>query len=162
MLALVTILTASISVNAVGNYKDSIVNIEAKDNSGGTPHRSIWRGKADYTSSWCENKKRSGGNLTVWVERTNNRKTTSVNTVDRYYGKWSYNGATKNSKRLKPGQHSYLKNYVKEDGYKYATVGYIMQKERVSYSFAWSPDSIYLVVKKWKKILYNLFPFCLR
>lgn len=142
MLALVTILTASISVNAVGNYKDSIVNIEAKDNSGGTPHRSIWRGKADYTSSWCENKKRSGGNLTVWVERTNNRKTTSVNTVDRYYGKWSYNGATKNSKRLKPGQHSYLKNYVKEDGYKYATVGYIMQKERVSYSFAWSPDSI--------------------
>lgn len=142
MLALVTILTASISVNAVGNYKDSIVNIEAKDNSGGTPHRSIWRGKADYTSSWCVNKKRSGGNLTVWVERTNNRKTTSVNTVDRYYGKWSYNGATKNSKKLKPGQHSYLKNYVKEDGYKYATVGYIMQKERVSYSFAWSPDSI--------------------
>ena len=142
MLALVTILTASISVNAVGNYKDSIVNIEAKDDSGGTPHRSIWRGKADYTSSWCENKKRSGGNLTVWVERTNNRKTTSVNTVDRYYGKWSYNGATKNSKRLKPGQHSYLKNYVKEDGYKYATVGYIMQKERMSYSFAWSPDSI--------------------
>lgn len=142
MLALVTILTASISVNAVGNYKDSIVNIEAKDNSGGTPHRSIWRGKADYTSSWCENKKRSSGNLTVWVERTNNRKTTSVNTVDRYYGKWSYNGATKNTKKLKPGQHSYLKNYVKEDGYKYATIGYILNRDHVDYSIAWSPDSI--------------------
>ena len=142
MLALVTILTASISVNAVGNYKDSIVNIEAKDNSGGTQHRSIWRGKADYTSSWCENKKRSGGNLTVWVERTNNRKTTSVNTVDRYYGKWSHNGARKNTKKLKPGQHSYLKNYVKEDGYKYATIGYILNRERVDYSIAWSPDSI--------------------
>lgn len=142
MLALVTILTASISVNAVGNYKDSIVNVEAKYNSDGTPRRSIWRVKADYTSSWCENKKRSGGNLTVWVERTNNRKTTSVNTVDRYYGKWSYNGATKNFKRLKPGQHSYLKNYVKEDGYKYATIGYILDRERVDYSFAWSPDSI--------------------
>lgn len=142
MLALVKILTASISVNAVGNYKDSIVNIEAKYNSDGTPCRSGWRYKADYTSSLCENKKKSGGILNVWVERTNNSKTTSVNTVDRYYGKWSYNGATKNSKKLKPGQHSYLKNYVKEDGYKYATVGYIMEKERVSYSFAWSPDSI--------------------
>lgn len=142
MLALVKILTASISVNAVGNYKDSIVNVEAKYNSDGTPCRSGWRYKADYTSLWCENKKRSGGNLIVWVERTNNRKTTSVNTVDRYYGKWSYNGATKNSKRLKPGQHSYLKNYVKEDGYKYATIGYILDRERVDYSFAWSPDSI--------------------
>lgn len=142
MLALVKILTASISVNAVGNYKDSIVNVEAKDNSGGTPSRSMWRIKADYTSSWCENKKKSGGILKVWVERTNDRKTTSVNTVDRYYGKWSYNGATKNSKRLKPGQHSYLKNYVKEDGYKYATIGYILNRERVDYSIAWSPDSI--------------------
>lgn len=142
MLTLVTILTASISVNAVGNYKDSIVNIEARNNSDGTPRGSFWRPKYDYTSSWCENKKRSGGNLTVWVERTNNRKTTSVNTVDRYYGKWSYNGATKNTKKLKPGQHSYLKNYVKEDGYKYATIGYILNRERVDYSIAWSPDSI--------------------
>lgn len=100
MLALVKILTASISVNAVGNYTNSIVNVEAKYNSDGTPRRSIWRVKADYTSSWCENKKRSGGNLTVWVERTNNRKTTSVNTVDRYYGKWSYNGAKKTLRDL--------------------------------------------------------------
>lgn len=142
MLALVKILTASISVNAVGNYTNSIVNVEAKYNSDGTPCRSGWRPKYDYTSSWCENKKKSGGILKVWVQRTNNRNTSNYDTVDRYYGKWSYNGATKNSKRLKPGQHSYLKNYVKEDGYKYATVGFIMEKEKVGYSFAWSPDSI--------------------
>lgn len=142
MLALVKILTASISVNAVGNYTNSIVNVEAKYNSDGTPCRFGWRGKADYTSSWCENKKKSGGILKVWAQRTNNRNTSNYDTVDRYYGKWSYNGATKNTKKLKPGQHSYLKNYVKEDGYKYATVGFIMEKERVSYSFAWSPDSI--------------------
>ena len=83
-----------------------------------------------------------GGSLSAWVQRTNNKNTSSVKTVDRYYGSWSYNGATKNMKNLPKGTYYYLPNYVKEDGYKYATLGYIMNKEAVSYHIAWSPDSI--------------------
>ena len=98
--------------------------------------------KKDYTSVWCENKSTSGGSLSAWVQRTNNKNTSSVKTVDRYYGSWSYNGATKNMKNLPKGTYYYLPNYVKEDGYKYATLGYIMNKEAVSYHIAWSPDSI--------------------
>ena len=45
-------------------------------------------------------------------------------------------------KNLPKGTYYYLPNYVKEDGYKYATLGYIMNKEAVSYHIAWSPDSI--------------------
>jgi hypothetical protein len=98
--------------------------------------------RKDYTSVWCENKSTSGGSLSAWVQRTNNKNTSSVKTVDRYYGSWSYNGATKNMKNLPKGTYYYLPNYVKEDGYKYATLGYIMNKEAVSYHIAWSPDSI--------------------
>ena len=32
----------------------------------------------------------SGGSLSAWVQRTNNKNTSSVKTVDRYYGSWSY------------------------------------------------------------------------
>jgi len=90
----------------------------------------------------AKNKSTSGGSLSAWVQRTNNKNTSSVKTVDRYYGSWSYNGATKNMKNLPKGTYYYLPNYVKEDGYKYATLGYIMNKEAVSYHIAWSPDSI--------------------
>ena len=86
----------------------------------------------------------SAGNVsdTIINISTNNKNTSSVKTVDRYYGSWSYNGATKNMKNLPKGTYYYLPNYVKEDGYKYATLGYIMNKEAVSYHIAWSPDSI--------------------
>lgn len=140
VLSLMSALT--FSVFSAGNVSDTIINISARSNNGGTPCRSIWREKKDYTSVWCENKNTSGGSLSAWVQRTNNKNTSSVKTVDRYYGSWSYNGATKNMKNLPKGTYYYLPNYVKEDGYKYATLGYIMNKEAVSYHIAWSPDSI--------------------
>ena len=131
-----------ISANAAGNITDTVINIEAKNNSGGTPRSSFWRHKTDYTSVWCENKSTSGGSLSAWVNRSNSDTNNSVYTVDRYYGTWSYNGATKNRKILQPGTYYYLPNYVKEDGYTYATLGYILNREYVDYSIAWSPDSI--------------------
>lgn len=131
-----------ISANAAGNITDTIINIKAVNNNGGTPCRSKWREKMDYTSVWCENKSTSGGSLSAWVHRSNSTSATSMNTVDRYYGTWSYNGATKNMKTLPKGTYYYLPNYVKEDGYTYATLGYIMNREAVAYSIAWSPDSI--------------------
>lgn len=126
VLSLMSALT--FSVFSAGNVSDTIINISARSNNGGTPCRSIWREKKDYTSVWCENKSTSGGSLSAWVQRTNNKNTSSVKTVDRYYGSWSYNGATKNMKNLPKGTYYYLPNYVKEDGYKYATLGYIMNK----------------------------------
>lgn len=114
VLSLMSALT--FSVFSAGNVSDTIINISARSNNGGT--------------------------LSAWVQRTNNKNTSSVKTVDRYYGSWSYNGATKNMKNLPKGTYYYLPNYVKEDGYKYATLGYIMNKEAVSYHIAWSPDSI--------------------
>ena len=125
VLSLMSALT--FSVFSAGNVSDTIFNISARSNNGG---------------SRCENKSTSGGSLSAWVQRTNNKNTSSVKTVDRYYGSWSYNGATKNMKNLPKGTYYYLPNYVKEDGYKYATLGYIMNKEAVSYHIAWSPDSI--------------------
>lgn len=133
---------ACINASAVGNVEDTRIDIDAFNNSGGTPCRSKWRPKTDYTSVWCENKSSSGGSLSAWVCRTDNTSTTSVYTVDRYYGTWSYNGATKNKKTLPKGTYYYLPNYVKEDGYSYATLGYIMNKEYVDYSITWSPDSV--------------------
>lgn len=142
-LALISMISVfCIPANAAGNITDSLINIKAVNNNGGTPRMSFWRSKRDYTSVWCENKSSSGGSLSAWVHRTNNTSTTSVYTVDRYYGNWSYNGATKNMKTLPKGTYYYLPNYVKEDGYTYATLGYIMNKESVAYSIAWSPDSI--------------------
>mgnify|MGYP007098955980 FL=1 len=96
VLSLMSALT--FSVFSAGNVSDTIINISARSNNGGTPCRSIWREKKDYTSVWCENKSTSGGSLSAWVQRTNNKNTSSVKTVDRYYGSWSYNGATKNMK----------------------------------------------------------------
>lgn len=134
--------TFALSANAAGNINDTIVYKEANQNSGGTPYRSAWRGKWDYTSAYCMNTTTSGGSATVWVHRTNNSKTSSQYTVDRYYGKWSYNGATRNSKTVYRGKYVYLPNYVKEDGYNYAALGYIMNKEGVKYKMWWSPDSV--------------------
>ena len=130
------------SVFSAGNVSDTIINISARSNNGGTPCRSIWREKKDYTSVWCENKSTSGGSLSAWVQRTNNKNTSSVKTVDRYYGSWSYNGATKNMKNLPKGTYYYLPNYFKLKVLYWNTLGYIMNKEAVSYHIAWSPDSI--------------------
>ena len=47
------------SVFSAGNVSDTIINISARSNNGGTPCRSIWREKKDYTSVWCENKSTS-------------------------------------------------------------------------------------------------------
>lgn len=140
--ALVSMMSAvSISASAA-NTKDTTYIVEASRNSGGTPYSTNWRPKSDYSSVYCENTSSSGGSLTAWVERTNDTNNKSVYVVDRYYGSWSYNGATKNSKTLSKGTYYYLPNYVKEDGYSYASVGFIMNKEAVKYSIAWSPDSI--------------------
>ena len=87
VLSLMSALT--FSVFSAGNVSDTIINISARSNNGGTPCRSIWREKKDYTSVWCENKSTSGGSLSAWVQRTNNKNTSSVKTVDRYYGSWS-------------------------------------------------------------------------
>lgn len=142
-LVIVSLMSVNITANAVGNVEDTIFEIEAKNNLNGTSRNSIWRIKKDYTSAWCENTKKSGGKLSTWVERTNNKNAKVGTTVDRYYGKWTFDqGATKNKKILKPGQHCYLPNYVKEDGYKYATLGYIMNRENVYYRIKWSPDSV--------------------
>ena len=62
--------------------------------------------------------------------------------TDRYYGHDTYNGASKNQVKVAPGQSKKLTNYVYEDGYSYAGIGFIMQKEYVEYNFYWSPDSI--------------------
>lgn len=132
----------SYSVSAAGNITDTIINISATNNNGGTPYRSGWRTKTDYTSVWCENMSTSGGSLSAWVHRANSTSATSASSVDRYYGSYSYNGATQNMATLPKGTYYYLPNYVKEDGYKYAALGYIMNKEKVSYQIAWSPDSI--------------------
>ncbi|MBQ2970991.1 MAG: hypothetical protein IJE16_00400 [Ruminococcus sp.] len=131
-----------VSANAAGNIQDTVINISAVNNDGGTPRMSIWRAKRDATSVWCENKSTSGGSLSAWVHRTNDTRTTSVYTVDSYYGTWSYNGATRNMKTLPKGTYYYLPNYVYEHNYSYATLGYIMNKESVAYSIAWSPDSV--------------------
>ncbi len=131
-----------ISANAAGNITDRPINIDANNNDGGVPYRSTWERKTDATSVWCENKSTSGGSLSAWVHRTNNTSVSSVYTVDRYYGSWSYNGATKNMKTLPKGTYYYLPNYVYEDGYSYAALGYIMNKEHIAYHIVWSPDSI--------------------
>lgn len=131
-----------VSASAAGNIQDTIINISAINNNGGTPHMSIWRKKTDSTKVWCENKSTSGGSLSAWVHRTNDNLTSSVYTVDSYYGTWSYNGATQNKKTLPKGTYYYLPNNVKKDKYTYATLGYIMNKEAVAYNIAWSPDSI--------------------
>lgn len=127
-----------IPASAAGNYKDTLWTVEAINNSGGTPYSSAWRTKADSSSAWCENKTTSGGSLKVWVNCKNNKSSK----VDRYYGSMSYNGATKNTRTLQKGEGCYLPNYVKEDGYNYAGIGFVMNRENVKYTFAWSPDSI--------------------
>ncbi len=133
---------ACISANAVGNIQNRYIYIKAINNDGGTTHRSSWEEKRDATSVWCENLSNSGGSLSAWVQRSNSTSAGSVNTVDRYYGSWSYNGATKNMKSLPKGTYYYLDNYVYEDGYSYAALGYIMSREHVDYHIEWSPDSI--------------------
>lgn len=131
-----------IPANAVGNIQDKYINVSASDNDGGTPRRSSWEPKEDTTSVWCENKSSSGGSLSAWVHRSNSKQSTSFYTVDRYYGSWSYNGATKNMKTVPKGSGKYLINYVKEDGYSYAALGFILNREHVAYRIAWSPDSV--------------------
>ena len=100
-----------------------------------------FRSKTDYTSVWCENKSTSGGSILAWVHRSKTNSA-SVHSIDRYYGSWSYNGATKNAKTISRGSYYYLTNYVKEDGDKYAALGWIMNTEGKAYKIAWSPDSI--------------------
>ena len=51
VLSLMSALT--FSVFSAGNVSDTIINISARSNNGGTPCRSIWREKKDYTSVWC-------------------------------------------------------------------------------------------------------------
>ena len=133
---------SSLSVSAAGNIQDSIVTVGPVVNDGGTPFMTRWREKRDATSAYVKNDASSGGSLLCWVHRSNSSTEYVSQSVDRYYGKLTYNGASKNAKTVKKNWYYYLPNYVHEDGYKYAAIGYIMNYEHVTYKFYWSPDSI--------------------
>ena len=126
-----------------GNYQDKLETVKAQDNSGGTPYYTeIYREKEDATSSYVSSRSSNKSNLFCWVVRSNNRYGSGGDDTDRYYGHHTYNGASQNQRRIAPGNYAYLPNYVHEDGYKYAGIGFIMQREYVEYNFDWSPDSI--------------------
>lgn len=124
-----------------GNVHDSLWHVAAIDNSGGTPYYTDFREKRDYTSSYVKSWSSNQSNLYCWVSRSSNGDFNGDPT-DRYYGHETWDGASKNQVRVAPGHHAYLKNYVKEDGYRYAGIGFIMQMEGVDYDFYWSPDSV--------------------
>ena len=142
-MVLASLLTVcGLPVSARGNVSDSIIQIQAYLNDGGTPWQSEFRPKWDYTSSYVKNDNASGGSLLCWVNRSHTETNYSDDTVDRYYGYLTYNGASQNAKTVYPNCYYYLPNYVKEDGYEYAGLGYIMNSEGVYYKIYWSPDSI--------------------
>jgi len=154
-LSLVLICLLSIfafSAGAAQNIADTYITIQDVQNSGGTPYiSSVYRRKYNSTSVWCENYSSSGGSAKCWVHRLSGNvnsmmidtpSTGNANRVDRYYGgTLPYNGPS-NSKVLPKGTYYYLPNYVNEDGYTHAALGFIMIKEKVYYKFGWSPDSI--------------------
>jgi len=139
------------SVSAAQNIDDYIIVIEAQHNSGGTAYISPqYRRKYNDTSVYCENYSISGGSASCWVHRLSTSGNSDVPTpntgnssrVDRYYGgTLPYNGPP-NRKLVPKGTYYYLPNYVNEDGYTHAALGYIMNKEVVKYKLGWSPDSI--------------------
>lgn len=124
------------------DYQDKQWHVRAEDNDGGTPHYTNFRSKEDdtssYVSSWSSNK----SNLFCWVIRSHNQNSYSGDVTDRYYGHHTYNGASQNQRRIAPGNYAYLANYVNEDHYAFAGIGFTMQREHVIYDFYWSPDSI--------------------
>ena len=131
-----------VSAKAAGNYKDWIVECDALDTGGGTCWRTPWRSKLDNTKAYVKNTYDSGGAILCWVERSRSSFDQSADCVDRYYGHGSYNGATQNAKMVYRGWYYYLTNYVYEDHYSYAAIGFIPWTENVYYKFYWSPDSI--------------------
>ena len=140
----------SLPSSAAGNYHDTYVHVRAWEYSDGCQNYSEYREKWDYTSSYAKNYKSTTYSITVWVTRTNNLSdpwggTKNNDITDRYYGSIKQNwimSATKNCKVLLPGQATYLPNYVKEDGYKYAGIGFTIPESFGTIDIAWSPDSI--------------------
>ncbi len=130
-----------VSSYSSGNYHDTLFTVSAIDNEGGTPYYTDFRTKEDATSSYVRSDSSNQSNLYCWVIRSSDGNYDG-DVTDRYYGHDTYNGASQNQVRVAPGQHAYLKNYVHEDGYNYAGIGFIMQREAVEYNFYWSPDSI--------------------
>lgn len=125
---------------SAGAYSRYTIAKTAQQNSGGTPYMSAWKTKLTDHYVYVKNNSSSGGSLSCWVHRTNNSSSTSNNTVDRYYGKWTYNGASMHAVTVSKGKSKNLTNYVHEDGYTYAALGYIMNRENVAYSITWGPD----------------------
>lgn len=123
------------------NHGDTHYWVDAIDNSGGTPYYTDLRRKEDASSSYVRSASSNTGNLHCWVIRSHSDEI-SGDPTDRYYGHDTYDGASKNQVTIAPGQRKKLINYVKEDGYSYAGIGFIMQVEGVRYDFYWSPDSI--------------------
>lgn len=131
----------ALSTNAAGNISDTLHSVSAAQNSGGTPYCTSLRAKTDDTSVYVKNSAISGGAMSCWVNRSNSAS--SGGSVDRFYGVDAGEfGASQNQKYVPKGTYYYLPNYVYEDGYRYAGVGFIMHIEGVYYEFLWSPDSI--------------------
>lgn len=125
------------------NHQDRYIYISSYQNSGGTPYCSpTFEDKTDDSSVYVMNTYSSGGSLDAWVLRKK-----SINAkieMDRKYGggyNIPYNGPS-NKVRTARGDYNYLYNWVYEDGYPLAGLGYIMNTEGVYYEIAWSPDSI--------------------
>lgn len=144
IVGLATILSLStISVSAAGNIEDSAI-YHGSEQNGGDPYMGKFRGKWDYTSMYVKNSSSSGGSIYAWVHRSNSDASgqSRYTTIDRYYGNFTMNGPKKNRALVNRGAYQYLINFVREDGYDYATLGYIMNIECKPYTIYWSPDSV--------------------
>lgn len=123
------------------NHGDWIYTVSAEDNSGGTPYYTELRPKEDKSWAYVRSDSSNQSNLFCWVIRSRSNGYSGDET-DRYYGHDTYNGASQNQVRVAPGREEFLTNYVREDNFDEAGIGFIMQKEYVDYTFWWSPDSI--------------------
>ncbi len=157
---LMTLLAAP--VFAAGNVRDDEYELSSIANLYENQYM-VFRPKQDYTSSYIKNDATSGGSLIAWVQRANmehevNTAYSSYNpeiAIDRYYGPMGYDnpnspdydefyyGPYKTlAKKVYPGASTYLTNFVKEDGYLYASVVFYPETCMVKYEILWSPDSV--------------------